>query len=150
MRHRFQSDFPRLWLREKQLRCAGFKVISLFVQPRQSVRTSIVPPRSDCTTYFGAEGLRGLCVSPKTPIGEDRYLNEPSAKTSVGAGRYLNEPSAKAYWKPSRRSHAPRVKSGTSTGAQPFSMDIAPSSDTQHHSARSYTSISSGSPLCRQ
>ena len=58
--------------------------------------------------------------------------------------------SAKEYEYPSSLSHSPRVKSGISTGMLPFSSESLDRSLMQHHSAMSYTSISSGRPLCRQ
>ena len=36
------------------------------------------------------------------------------------------------------------------TGAELFSIESLVSSAIQHHSAKSYTSISNGSPFCRQ
>lgn len=46
--------------------------------------------------------------------------------------------------------HAPRVKSGISTGIDPFFNDTSVRGIRQHHSAKSYTSISRGSPFCKQ
>ena len=42
-----------------------------------------------------------------------------------------------------------RVKSGIITGIDPCSIDSFESSAMQHHSAKSYTSMSSGKPCCR-
>lgn len=58
--------------------------------------------------------------------------------------------SANACLKPCTLFHPPRVKSGISTGALLFSKDKAVSGAKQHHSARSYTSISNGRPFCKQ
>ena len=46
--------------------------------------------------------------------------------------------------------HAPRVKSGISTGMLPFNTDFSLNSVMQDHSAASYTSMSRGRPLRRQ
>ena len=45
--------------------------------------------------------------------------------------------SAIAWWKPLSFFQPPRVKSGTATGALPFSIDNLVSSAMQHHSAKS-------------
>ena len=46
--------------------------------------------------------------------------------------------------------HAPRVKSGISTGMLPFNTDFSLNSVMQDHAAASYTSMSRGRPLRRQ
>ena len=59
-------------------------------------------------------------------------------------------PSTKACLYPCTSFQCPRVKSGISTGALLFSSEMAVNGPKQHHSAKSYTSISRGKPLRRQ
>ena len=47
-------------------------------------------------------------------------------------------------------SQALRLVMAKITGILPFSIEILVNSGRQHHSARSYTSISRGRPFCRQ